>query len=319
VHDVISFLKTVPSRGAATGLLGCYISLGGSLYAKNDTFQVGIEYDLGADFAASSDAIDAALSRMKEVKAIDIGENTLTLKSGRLRSEIRVIDPNDFPLIQLPDDWQGSPKGLTAAIDAARKFVGDRVWTAGVRLWAGRVTACNPAQALIDIDVKGLSLERPYLLPAAAAAFLVEQGDPDEIGPSDNTIAFRWSDGRWMSTKLLDFEMPEDTFIRLFEEKLGSETPTAVNDEWRAAVADAEALGDGSLRLTAEGLQARKDNIITDVNVDLGLPDDHKSAWSTKGLSLMSSVATAWNPLSYPNPALFVGKGVRGAVVATHD
>lgn len=320
MHDVVAFLKDAVKRGAgAMGVQNCYLSDGAMVRAANDVLHAGIDWPSGAVFALPADAVDAFLSRVDDVKSIDVNERAVVLKSGRLRSSIDLRHDEPEPAPPLPEEWNPVPATFVTALKIAQGFTdptatGNRLWQSAVRIWSGRVTACN-GRCLVDIDVGNLPMEDPKLLGKAAVDFLVTQGNPDEFGTDKNTITFRWDDGRWVRCQVVNTEMSEANLVGIFS-KVGTETPCTIDEGFRVAYADAAALSDNTIGLTETGFRAVKENIRSDVEVESDLPEGHSSQWGTKDLGIVLGVATAWNPAAYPDvPALFVGPMMRGVIV----
>lgn len=317
MHDIVAFLKAAVKRGPTIGTSDCYISDGATMRAYNDTLHAGIDWASNVEFILPADAVDAFLSRCEEISNIEVKETTIILKAGKLRSTISRRDAEPTPPPVLPDEWFDVPKGFIEAIKIAQKFTDEnsgRIWQTGVRLWNERVTSCS-GKVVIDINLPGLELEKPKLLGKSALAFLIGQDCPDQYGVDRNTISFKWNDGRWVRCQVLNDELPEEIIQRLFSERLGTEAPIAIDNAWIAAHADAAALGDNSIGLSIVGLTAIKENIKSEIALEVDVPTDHASWWETKGLGIMISVADAWNPLNYPEPALFVGPTFKGAIV----
>lgn len=317
MHDIIAFLKEAVSRNVAGN--DCYIFDGETVRATNITMHAGIEWKSPARFALPADAVDAFLARTTEVQELKVEATHVVFRSGRLSSRINRYLEDPQPMPDMPEEWQRSPPGLTSALKMAQNFLGEgsggRIWVTAVRLWGDRVTASS-GQIMIDIDVPGLDMDDPRLLPQGTVAFLIAQGDPDEYGTDDNSITFRWEDGRWMRTRLIDAEMPEDSVRKILDEMVGDEAPVEITDEWRAALADAVALGDGAMELTAAGIKSANKSHVTNIDLAVDVSVDHLSRWGTKNLAAVAAVATHWNPGAYPSiPSLFRGDGVKGAIV----
>lgn len=312
MHDIINYLKGAVNRVVGSGIESCYVVHDGAIYARCNGLQAGIEWPDSSSFTVPADALDAALARMKDVREMMIEDNAIIIKSGRIKSTIKRVHLPVPGIPEFPEQWTRSPPGLGAALDIAKDFVGDRVWTQGIRLMAGRVTAFS-GKAGIDIEVPELNLPRPYLITQETAKFLVAQGDPDELAGERNAIGFRWLDGRWVRAQLLADEMPEDMIQRIFD-NAGEETPVAVDQEWRESLADAAALSDGVVGLNASGLQGIKEAITTDVDLGADVDISHQSYWDSKLLGFVISRCSAWNPSAYPEPALFKGPGFRGVI-----
>lgn len=311
LHEIIDFLKDAVTRGAGAGINGCYIVHNNHIHCRNISTQAGLPFDSKANFALPADAVDAALARMKDVELI-VQPDAVILKGGRMRSTIKRITDEAPPLPDPIDYWIPSPPGLAAALNTAKGFCGDRIWQIGVRLMNGKVTAFS-GKAGIDIDVEDLVIETPFLLLAPTAAYIAAQGDPDEMAVEPAAVNLRWKDGRWVRCQFLADEMPEDQIESIFE-NAGETCSIKVTQEWRDAAADAEAMSDGTVKLTFEGLTGIRDNITSIAEFDTGLESTHSSFWNAKSLIEVLAVATEWQPQAYPYPALFLGEGIRGVI-----
>lgn len=311
-HNAINFLKDAVTRGAGAGVNGCYVVHDGHIHCRNISTQAGVPWDAGASFAIPADALDAALGRITEISNVEIGAETVVIKGGRMRSTIKLVHDEAPPIPDPIDYWIPSPPGLAAALNTAKGFCGDRRWQIGVRLMNNKVTAFS-GKAGIDIDVPDLVIEYPFLLIAPIAAYIGAQGDPDEMAVEPSAVNFRWKDGRWVRCQFLADEMPEDQIESIFE-NAGETCSIEVTQEWRDAAADAEAMSDGTVKLTFEGLTGIRDNITSVAEFDTGLESTHSSSWNAKSLIQVLEVATAWQPQAYPYPALFLGKGLRGVI-----
>lgn len=312
MHDMVDFLSPAVDRNTNAGVRGCYIMRHNVIYARNMALSAGVPYDHGIELNIPADPLDRALKRMKDVAPLEIDGDWITVKSGRLRSKIKCTtsaapDPPD-----MPETWKPCPKNLVPALSLAVPFVGDRIWTAGIRLMDGRVTAIHNTMG-IDVEVPGL-VSPPILLTADVAKFLIEQGPPEEYDTDDHRAIFRYKDGRWVNANLIRGEFPP-TVDKLFMEFPAKEA-VEIDLEWRNAYRDAVALGDGKLWINRDGFRVKRDNADSFIDCPMRkLPKDHESYWDSKVLGPAVECATLWSPLNYPDRCPFRGDGFRGLVV----
>lgn len=312
MHDIISFLRDAVTRGpAATGTAGCYVVRDGAIYARNLAMQAGIPWPSKKNFTIPATALDEALARIKEVKTIKVNDDTVVIGDGRMRSTIQRVHDEPPPLPDFPDEYEPCPPGLAEALKKAKPFVGDRQWQQGVCVLDGRLVAFS-GHAGVEISF-GIAVGRQRILTIPVVDFLIAQGDPDEFAEEENAVIFRWEDGRWMRAQLLNEEMPESMIEGIFT-KVGDEAATPMGAGWKEALSDAAALSNTTVRLSIEGFQGKKENVVTDVAFPIDVPPDHTSYWHSDHLAAVLEVAEAWNPLAYPEPAFFKGKNVRGVI-----
>ena len=311
MHAIIDFLKDAVTRGPSSGVNGCYVAKSGSIYCRNMALQAGVEFESEVPFAVPAEELDAALKRMKEISSLTIDENTVTIKAGRLKSTIKVSHDEAQPMPELPTSWTPYPAGLNAALELAKPFVGDRPGTQGIRLMNDRVTGMS-ASAGIDITVKGLELEGQYLLPLEAATFLVDRGEPSEYAYDEGAFMFKWSEGGWLRTQLLNDKFPSELVEKIFV-SAGTKTPVKITEQWREGVADIVALCDEVFRIGPAGFQGNRGAATYDIEIATGVKGE--SSWNSKFMAPIFACATSWAPESYPGVTLFKGDNIRGVVI----
>lgn len=304
MHEIIDFLHDAVSREAREAIWGCYIVRDGHIYARN-TLGIAAVVDsdeFGADFAVDAATLDTALKRMKEIDAITIGEDAVLIKSGRLRSTIRLVRNEPPPAPIRPDAWSPVPKNFSACLRDALRFSEDHVAI-------GKGHILGYSRSLIKFDLPGLEVEG--VLHKNAVKFLVAHSDPQQVACDGNTMSFDWGD-RWCQLNLANANAPDATGL-LRNEPQALYTP--ITKEWRESFADAAATsGDKLAVLTAKGWLTANNNSTTEIEFETGLPDDHKSAWNVDMMKSVMEIADAWTPLLYPRPAFFKGENFRGIV-----
>jgi hypothetical protein len=296
------------------GLAGCFIIHNGSIYARNLAMQAGVTFESTVDFNVPAAALEAALSRMKEIQSLTIDDGIVTIKSGRLKSVIRLVESEPPGLPQMPTEWLKTPPALVPALKAAKEHCGEMGWQTCVRLMDERVTAFR-SQSGIDIAVPGLVI-KPSLIVPEVIDFLIAQGGSDYYASQERAVCFQWEDGRWLRSQLYNAEMPEINIAGIFE-NAGNEIPVKITAEFRAAYADAAAMTDSVIMMTPEGFQGRTGDVANSaVEFKIkGLPKDHASYWQTKYLDPVMAQAVAWNPTTWPNPSYFEGPGLTGVIM----
>jgi hypothetical protein len=312
MHEVINFLKGAVDRTDMARVNGCYIIRNGSIYCRNMFMQAGVAMESAADFNVPASALDSALARMKDISSIEVKDNEVVIKSGRLKSTIRLNTEEPPGVPAMPEEWNRTPVQLAHALKLAKPFMGDQgVWQA-MRLMTGRVTAMNNQRG-IDVFVPELELPGPCLLVPDTIDFIVSQGTPDEYAAQENALCFRWDDGRWLRAQLYVGEMPEGNIVRIFE-GAGTAAPIAMDQSFKEAFADVLAMTDESIIVEPHRLIAvKKDVARSEVELEIpGLPEGHSSIWTAKVMEPVIGAAERWNPASWPGVSYFEGTGFRG-------
>lgn len=318
MKEIIDFLKnTVDRSRMSVAATGCYIIRDGQIYTRNMSMHAGVPMESEINFNIPADAFEAAIARMRDIESLTVEDNIVKIKSGRLRSSIRLVmeDPPEIPT--MPTEWLRTPPELSAALAVAKDHTSDDKddgWKNCVRLMDGRVTAFR-SQSGIDIAVPDLVF-KPSLFTTEVIDFLIAQGGSDEYASEPNAASFRWDDGRWMRCKLYDSEMPETSIATIFE-NAGTEIPIQITSEFRDAYADASAMTEKVIMMTPEGFQGRTGDVAnTSVEFKIdGLPDGHVSYWDKKYLDPVIAQAVGWNPTTWPAPSYYEAPGIRGVVM----
>jgi hypothetical protein len=312
MHEIIAFLKKIVPRDR-DDITTCYIFRSGSIYASNSMTGMhgGVSLDTPAEFNVPAKEFDTALSRMKAVQSLAFDGDSLMLKGDRLKVSIRckLDEPPEIPA--LPENWQRFPAETIAALKLAKNFVGEQSWQASIRLMDERVAAFT-GKSGIEITVPHLIIGSS-LLTIECANFLIDQDAPDEYSAASNCIFFRWSNGRWLKSQLVDAQMPNLTPVF---GKAGTDAPTPITSDWRTAFDDASTLSNGNIIITPLAIQSELGAASSSVSIETkGVMDDHQSCWSADVLAPIIANATQWNPGAYPNPSLFIGPNFRGVVI----
>lgn len=316
MHDIINFLKPAVNRAPNTGVAGCYIATGTSIFAYNGSIQAGVSAETGASFNVPAAELEAALGRMQMVSGLEFNGETLTVRGGRLRVAIQcIVDVAPaFPV--MPGKWLACPPALGHALQLAAPFTSEQGWSSGIRLSSNCVTAIKNTGG-IKIDVPGLELEKPVLITATCAQFIEAVGMPAMYAVVPGAVFFQWMDGRWLRAQLLNTEMPNDVVESIFA-AAGSDTPCPITADWRQSFEDVAVLSEGRITLDAQGWHGSKGAGRVDIEIGTpGLGADSKSAWQAAALAPVMACAAAWNPGSYPKGSLFIGPGIRGVVIGT--
>lgn len=318
MHEIIDYLKAVVDKTEFAGVYSCYVVRDDNIYARNVTMQAGLPMPSKVPFNIPAQEINRALGRMKNVDKLTIKDGKVIIKAGRLKVEILVNTDEAQGVPVMPDEFTRAPAGLANALALALPFKGDQGYSDSIQLRNGKVQAIS-GQRAIAVDLPGLQLEQSMMITKDVAEFIIANGDPDEYHQEERALVVRWEDGRWMRAQLLNYEAPDANVDKIFD-NAGSEAPIAINAEWREVYDDAVALSpNGVICVTPKALLVQDiSDIKYTAQVDYttpGLPKDHKTFWDHKFMEPIIKYADYWNPLAYPAPALFVGKGFKGVVM----
>lgn len=312
----LEFLKAAAGHFPQVSILNCYVIHDGYMYCGNGAIAAGIPYQSSADFNIPTEELEVAVARMKgdpvlERRATANG-STAVLRNGRLRSTILCLDDDPPAQPDLTEDFEPVPPDFCRALELALPFVSkEGTWQTGIYVSGPRVVAINGRSGIEFLMEEG---DFPTLLLTQDCAKFVAEHKPDEYQASDNNIVFRWEDGRWLRAQFLAYEMPKTIVDSVFN-KAGTDAPIAISSEWREAYDDISAIAADIVELQTDRMIGRRNASVTEVAIKSGVPAGHVSTWKPEVLDPVVAIATHWNPMAHPQPALFKGEGFRGVVL----
>jgi|HubBroStandDraft_4_1064222.scaffolds.fasta_scaffold00019_59 hypothetical protein len=311
MKDIITFLKPALTRNDP-GPFGCYHFNGGMVHAQNRALQAAAPTTLEETFSVPGEELETALDRMQGDLKIVLKDNTLKINSGRLRATIPVLRNEQPPRYNANLEWRSAPKELPTVLKTALPFVLDTRpgWISCIRLMDNSATTVNN-KCGIDIEFPGWQ-SPPSMLTKDGAEFLVANS-PELYASLEGALAFKWSDGRFLQAQLDVQQMPS-AVDNIFA-NAGTEAATSITGEWRAAYADAAAMTESLVEVRRNHLTIKRGATVVEIDVETDVPPDHFSIWETKVLDAMLSCATAWQPIAWTRPTLFVGPECRGVVM----
>lgn len=311
MKDTTTFLRPALTRNDP-GPFGCYHVKDGWMYAQNRALQAAAPTAMTEAFSVPGEELETALDRMSDDLKIVLKDEILKITSGRLRAAIPITRAEPPPLYNADLTWRTAPPELATILKTALPFVLDtrRGWISCIRLMDNAATTINNK---CGISIKFPAWQSPpSMLTKAVAEFLVAN-PPDYYSPVAGALCFKWADGRFLQSQLDVQQMPgavDNVFANA-----GTETPTPITEEWRAAYADAAAMTESLVEIHPAFLRIKRGSSTVEIDIETQVPPDHFSMWETKVLDAMLQSATAWNPVAWPQPTLFVGAGFRGVVV----
>ena len=312
MRAVVDFLKKAVDR---EGQGGCYVFKGGMVYANGHEFKAGAPFKLGADANLPAAEVEAVLGRMSGEPAVKIKDGVITMTQGRLRQTMRSVPgADDFEQTELGESgWLPAPARFAEALHCAAKFVGERGWVACVRLGNGRITAITN-RAGIDIELPAFAMDADALISGGAATYIAENGPEHyRVRPAPdgqpNSMLFKWGSGQWLRAQFIQDKFQD--VDRLFADRDGM-VRYAVDDELRAAWADAAAVTEQPVVLLHDRFMAYRTGSVVEVAAKTGLPKGHQSKWMKEVLDLVMPLAEWWDPTGYPESCRFGGAGFRG-------
>jgi DNA polymerase III sliding clamp (beta) subunit (PCNA family) len=256
------------------------------------------------------------------IKAIANCEQTVTLaltpagrlsiKSGKFKAFIDCVE-GDTPHVNPEGDavvMDGV--ALLQALKVLAPFIGDdasRPWCNGVLLLGQSAFATN--NVILVEYWTGATFDRPINLPRAAIKEMLRINEaPTGVQMTDNSLTFHYEGGRWLRTQLLETKWPD--------------LPRVLNRESNPKPLDPmlfEALEAVKPFVDKMGrILFQEGHIATHVDPTEGSSYDidnfdHSGVYQIEMLNLLNGPVTSVDWSAYPNPCMFFGDRLRGAII----
>lgn len=287
----------------------------GFIRATNGVITLGSPIDLDFTAAPHADTFFHAISNCKDVVSIKkTATGRLSIGSGKFRAfvpcdeEVTGIHPK--PTGQLV---QFDGQHLLDAFEKLQRFVGKdelRPWTNGILLRGQSAYATNNA-CLVEYWI---GVEMPFIanVPAAAVREVLGAGSPPSGMLMDTgSITFMYEDGRWIKTQLYETEWPPlDHILNAASSQSPVEPDMFVGLKAISKFGDKENrrvyFRDGKLCAS----QYDEDGATYDVP---GL--HHEGIYRADVLAMLDTVADTADFTRYPEPVIFYGDRLRGAML----
>ncbi len=290
----------------------------GFIYATDGRYTAAAPVECTINFAVPGREFERLVDRLPSIDKIDLDSASITLRSRRSHGSIRLIDHDAVEYFQPEDEWRQIPETLLDALATIRPFISDNA------IHPFALAACIDQDSLmattnvslIQVDCLGAG-GAGHLLPCWAIDHVLSRRDADLDGVQfeSNYAAFRWNDGSWIRTQLVNDKFPE-TGIELLQQYV---TPTwAITDEWRAAYEWISPQSENLIEIYSNKLVGRQGAGEAQHEIPVTpVPDGENgySIWNPKFLDAVIKTATHWSPDKWPNATTFAGPGLRGFII----
>lgn len=238
----------------------------------------------------------------------------LSIKSGKFKAFVDCLPDESTPHVQ--------PEGEHVAIDGAAllqafkvvsSFIGDdasRPWSNGVLLLGQSAFATNN---IILVEYwTGSSVPRPLNIPRAAIKELLRIDEPPEaVQLTNNSISFHFSGGRWLRTQLFETKWPD--LMRVLNRE---SNPQPIADHLFEALKTLKPFTDKSGRILFRGggKISTHDDETEGASYEID-GFDHTGVYHIDMLNLLNGTCKTIDWSAYPNPCMFFGDRLRGAII----
>jgi len=240
--------------------------------------------------------------------------NRLRIQSGRFRAFIETIEGETVHPLPEGDEVHFDGEALLDACKTLKPFIGNdasRPWANGMLLQGYSAYATNNA-SLAEYWL-GTPFPCQINIPRSCINEMLRVDEaPTHAQLHERSITFHYVDGRWIRSQLLDGEWPFEKIADIL--KVPCE-PKPIPTELFEGIETLQKMADGTSRIyMKDGLLRTHLEEFTGAVFEVdGL--DFEGCYNLAIFGLLNGVATNADFSAYPNPCLFFGEKVRGAII----
>lgn len=261
------------------------------------------------------------------VKAISNCHDTVTLsmtpagklrvQSGNFRAFVDCIDDETAHVLPEGEEVELDGEAVLNALKIIHPFIGEdasRPWTNGVLLKGQSAFATNNV-ILVEYWV-GANFPVPVNVPRQAIREMIRINEaPTHAQVTENSITFHYSDGRWVRSQLFDIAWPD--LAKVLDKPAN---PTPIDARIFEALTVIRPFADkmGRVFIDDGSLSTSQEHTAEGASYDIpGLP--FAGIYNIQMLASLQSVATHADFTTYPNPCMFYGERLRGAIIGMRN
>lgn len=285
----------------------------GTVRSFNGQMAICSPIPLDLECTPKAETLVKAISNCQETVVLSLTEKgRLRVKSGRFQAYIETIQGETPHLVPTGKITNIDGSKLLDAFKKISEFIGNdaaRPWTNGILLRGESAFATNNV-CLIEY---WLAIGIPFVVnipgPAIKEVIRVDEA-PSHLQLDERSITFHYDGGRWIRTQLFVDQWPD--ISKVLDHKCN---PVPIDPRLYPALESMSAFADDLSRIHIKDGVLRThldDEVGASFEVDgLGIT----GLYQIKMLKLLEGVAETADFTRYPDPILFYGKNLRGAIV----
>lgn len=286
----------------------------GFVRAYNGVLALCSPIDCDIDCVPKADKMVKAIGRCKDVMKMTMCANgKLEISSGPFHVYIDCIEGETHHVEPSGERVDFNGEQLLEAIRVIAPFVGDdasRPWTNGILLRDQSAFATNNV-CLVEYWL-GTKVPVTVNIPEVAITEMLRINEPPTYAQMDeNSLTLHYSDGRWIRTQLLGTEWPD--IAKILNVPSNAQP---IDERLFEALENLEGFTDKAGRVFIRNGMLRTENDDAENGAGyevsgLGI----EGAYQVKMLQLLKGVATHADFTRYPDPTMFFGNMIRGAII----
>ena len=328
IASAVSRIKQALSRRDYDASLTHFHFKNKSVYASNGAMTASCPVDQEGEHVVPAQGLEKAFSIFGTSAEYLWEEKTLTVKQGRKKMTIQLLEPQTVHLLEPvpPILHTALSKDFTAGLRLVRPFLSEdatRPWalTAWLRLASdGRfvLTATNNI-TVVNVDAgdcfpTGTDVQIPNF---AIDFILAREQNLKWMGIDANKVSFYFDDDSILTTSLFQAKMP-DLVSNLIDSKVLEADAFEVTSEWKSAYESVVAISPDEIFLGPTSMRSGRLQVEMVAEVPTPAPRDQaklESVFCPKFLTPVLDVATHIDFAAYPQACIFKGPRVFGLTV----
>lgn len=286
---------------------------GGEVRSFNGSLALSSPIEFDIDCTPKAVPFVNAIAKCKDTVTLSMTPaGRLSIKSGSFKAFVECVDTETPHVIPEGEIYDVQGADLLAALKAVAPFMSDdasRPWSNGVLLDGQSAFATNNV-VLVEYWVGSVF---PYrvCIPRDAVREIVRIGEaPVQVQGDERSLSFLYEDGRWIRTNLISTAWPD--LAKVLNRECN---PQPVNQAIFEALEDLKPFVDKLERIYIDG-----DTLSTTMEREEGASSvveglEMTGVYSRSMLQLLQGTALKADFTQYPQPCLFFGDRLRGAIV----
>jgi DNA polymerase III sliding clamp (beta) subunit (PCNA family) len=271
--------------------------------------------DLDLDITPKADTFAKAIQTCQDTIAMHVtAGGKLSVKSGKFKALVECIAKEEYPEISPEGQFVQITSPMLPALKALHPFISDdasRPWSRGI-LFKGKSAYATNNIVLVE---RWLGTDFPVQvnIPRDAINELLRiNEEPTQVQVTENRITFHFEGERWLCSQTFSTEWPDLAKV-LNRESNPQPCPEGLFD----ALQDLSPFTDKLERVYFKPEGAISTHISEDegATVELESLSGLSGCYNQKHLLLLEGVADKIDFSTYPQPCIFFGDKIRGAII----